>query len=321
MTRLFVKAINLNPEKKDKILSRLKIVNKVSSFFPYKPKKGFIRELHIVGGGTMEIFKKTTQEEQNKSTPKKKPLPALPSKKVVYIVHGGAFVLDLIHIYRIMHAKYSDAGHGASVAMIDYRTAPDFTYPAAHDDTMAGWEFLLAQGYNPSDIVVVGDSAGGNIVLSMMLQLRDSGKPLPKAAVLISPWTDLLATGESYHKNYQQDPLFGSKKSALCDNAHEKFLKCGAYEYAKNAYRANPYLSHIYDEYHDFPPTLTIAGEYEILLDDAVNVHQKMLDAGCDAKLIIGEKMWHVYPLFYHASPTAKAAMKEVWAFISEHLW
>lgn len=295
-----VRMINMNPEGKDRVVKKVKFYAKLG---PYMLKRDFERVDYDANGVPLEIHKRKGTEPE----------------KLVFIIHGGVFIMGLFNTYRNLHSVYSDAANGAAVANIDYRTAPDHKYPAAHDDVMTGWEFLLGLGYKPCDIVLVGDSSGGNLALSLLLKLRDQGRPLPAAAVLISPWTDLMATGASYKSNYNRDAFFGRKGSVLDDEKIRQLLASGVYAYAADADRSDPYLSPVLGLYHDMPPILMTAGSHEMVLDDTLAVAEKIKAAGGNVKVIIGEGMFHVYPLFYKFSPTAKETFNEILSFLKEH--
>lgn len=293
---------NFNPEKKDRVVKKFKFLGKLGKF-PFRLKRGFEKISYNVNGVPLEIFKR-------KDTG---------SKKLVFIIHGGAFIMDVVNTYRILHSKISDAANGAAVAIVDYRTAPDYIYPAAHDDVMAGWEYLLKLGYLPQNIILVGDSSGGNLVLSLLLKLRDQNKPMPAAAVAMSPWADLTAAGESYKRNYNLDIMFGRKKSVVDDSKLQKILECGVFAYAKDADRRDPYLSPVFGDYHGMPPTLLTVGSSEMLLDDTLTIAGKIKAEGGDVKVIVGEGMFHVYPLFYQFSPKAKETFLSILSFIKKH--
>jgi acetyl esterase/lipase len=227
--------------------------------------------------------------------------------------------MGLIDTYRNLHAAYSNAANGAAVAIIDYRTAPEHKYPAAHDDIMKGWEFLQTLGYEPEDIILAGDSSGGNLVLSLLLRLRDEKRPMPGAAVIMSPWTDLFAKGASYKTNYNNDIVFGRRRSIPNDAKIQKLLKCGMFTYVGDADKNSPYLSPALGEYHGMPPILMTVGSHEMLLDDTLTVAEKIKAAGGDITLIIGEGMFHAYPMFYMISPTANDTFKQILYFLHKH--
>lgn len=295
-----IRLINVNPEKKDRVVKRLKFYQKLG---PYRLRRGFERADYDANGVPLEIYKRKGTEP----------------RKLVFIIHGGVFIMGLINAYRNLHSVLGTAANGAAVANIDYRTAPEYRYPAAHGDMLTGWEFVQGLGYKPGDIVLIGDSAGGNLILSLLLRLRDGGKPMPAAAVLMSPWTDFTASGASYTNNYPFDAVFGRRKGSLNETKLPKFLECGAFSYALGADRSDPYLSPILGEYHDMPPVLMTVGSREILLDDTLAVADKIKAAGGNVKVIVGEGMFHAYPLFYKISPTAKKTFMEILSFLKEH--
>lgn len=298
-----VRMINLNPYKKDRVITRLKLYSRLGKLGSHKPRRGFERLIHSVNGVPLELYKRKGEK----------------SGKLVYCVHGGVFIMELINTYRSLHSVISNTANGAAYAAIDYRTAPEHKYPAAHDDVRAGWEYLQDLGYRPEDIVIIGDSSGGNLILSLLLKLRDEGSKMPAAAVLMSPWTDLCATGASYRKNYGLDAIFGRRGSVPDDAKINKILECGVFSYAQGADRSDPYLSPVLGEYHGMPPILMTAGSDEMLLDDALAVAKKIKAAGGSIRVIIGEGMFHAYPLFYKLSKTAKDTFEEILTFIKEH--
>jgi acetyl esterase/lipase len=295
--------INMNPEKKDRAIKKIQFYTKLGMLVPHRLKRGYERARYDANGAPFYIYKKKG------TTP----------KKLIYIVHGGAFILGLINTYRNLYLRVSRAANDAAVALIDYRLAPAYQYPAAHDDLRAGWELLQELGYEPRDIVLMGDSAGGNMVLSLLLRLRDEGKPLPAAAAVMSPWIDFLATGASYKGNYSRDALFGRKKSVPDEEKIKKLLAGGVFSYVGGADKRDPYLSPVLGDYHGMPPILMTAGSYEMLLDDTLTVAEKLKAAGGDVRVIIGAGMFHAYPLLYQVSPTAKETFKEILAFLKTH--
>lgn len=296
-----VKAVlNVNPDKNDHVIKSMKDFTKMGSF---RMPKGYVMEKLSADGVPIELFKKKDENPE----------------KLIYIIHGGAFIGGMSNMYRKNCLPYSKAGHGAAVVNIDYRTAPDHEYPAAHDDVMKGWDFILRMGYKPENIILVGDSAGGNLTLSLLLKLRDEGRAMPGAAVVMSPWADLTASGASYRKNYNVDPMFGVKKDVPSDEKIEKLLAADIYCYCKNADRRDPYVSPVFGDYHGMPPMFVCVGSTELLLDDSLTVVQKIKDAGGDVELQIGERMFHVYPMMHAVIPEAKKTWTEILEFISAH--
>jgi acetyl esterase/lipase len=297
VTFVLRKFLNFNPGKNKNVIKATKRLEKLGFFC--KPC-GFELEKFSVEGIPMEIFKKKGTEPKN----------------LIFIIHGGAFIAGLGNLYRAPYKLYHKAGHGAAVANIDYRTAPEHTYPAAHDDVMRGWEALLEKGYLPENITVVGDSAGGNLTLSLLLKLRDAGKAMPRAAVLMSPWADLNATGQSYRTNYKVDPMFGDKKGEVLEENVEIFLKSDLFSYAGNADRNDPYLSPILGEYHGMPPAFFSVGAVELLRDEGLAVANKMKDAGSHVEVDIADHMFHVFPVMYQFMPEGRRGFNKILDFI-----
>ena len=296
-----IKLINFNPELNDDIIGSTKKIQKLGLFA--KPV-GFSITKYDVDGLYMESFSRN----------------GVYPKKCVYLIHGGAFIAGLSNLYREPYLRYHKASHGGAVFNIDYRVAPENTYPAAHDDVLKGWTYITENlGYSPKDIVVVGDSAGGNLTLSLLLKLRDENKELPKAAVVMSPWCDLSGSTESYRYNYKKDPMFGNAKGEVTPENIEKLLQCEVYSYAGDTDRKNPYLSPYYGDYSGMPPIHISVGSHELLYDEVMTVAKKIEDAGGKVQLHVGEGMFHVFPLFWKILPEAKKAFDEINSFISEH--
>ncbi|HWE77356.1 MAG TPA: alpha/beta hydrolase [Pseudolabrys sp.] len=227
-----------------------------------------------------------------------------PERHVLYL-HGGAYIVGSPRLYRHFTWRIADAAR-ARVLVIAYRRAPEHPYPAALDDAMAAWQWLLARGADPHHAFIMGDSAGGGLTLATMLKLRDSGVPLPAAAVALSPWTDLALTGASFHDNAASDPM-------LVASDVPRF----AAGYIGSADARDPYLSPLYGDPRGLPPTLIQAGSDEILRDDAVRMAQRMREAGCAVELQVWPKMPHVWHLLVPVLPEARAAMDEIARFLA----
>jgi acetyl esterase/lipase len=213
-----------------------------------------------------------------------------------------------------MACRYSRISQGASVVTIDYRCAPDCTFPAALDDAHLAWEWLLNKGYKEDNIIIVGDSAGGNLVLALTSKLRDEGRKLPKALILMSPWTDMAAEGESYVNNLYKDPMFGLRKKNQTNNLEEKinFFR----SYAGTTDLQDPYLSPAYGHFERFPNILIQVGSHEMLESDARTIYEKAKAAGVNVTFTHYEGMFHVFQLFGDLIPEAHRAWQEVESFI-----
>ncbi len=268
----------------------------------YKAPKGYVHSKEAINdGGYLEFVKPKNGN----------------SKNLIYVLHGGAYVSGLIDIYRYTAVKYSKAGYGADVAFLDYHIAPTYKYPTALNDALDGWEKLLEKGYKPGNIMLVGDSAGGNLTLALMLKLRDMGYDMPRGAICMSPWADMTASGESYIKNFNRDVMFGGKQEVKAEMA-EMFINSPIYAFCVDCDRTDPYLSPVFGEYHDFPPMMFAVGSDEVLLSDTLTIKEKLDKENIRADLLIGEHMFHVWPIFHQLFPEAKKAMNAICAFITE---
>jgi acetyl esterase/lipase len=193
------------------------------------------------------------------------------------------------------------------VLAVDYRLAPEYPFPAALDDCVAAYRWLLSNGVSPDQIVIAGDSAGGNLTLSTALILRDAGDPLPAALICISPMTDLACTGETYWTN--KDPMLAPQ--VALDMARQ---------YAGNTPLDAPLLSPHYADLHGLPPLLIHAGEHELLLSDAIRLAERARCAGVDTRLQVWPGMWHVWHLFTPFLPEAVEAVEDIGVFIRANL-
>ena len=180
--------------------------------------------------------------------------------------------------------------------VINYRLAPEFPYPAALQDVLTTYDWLLAQGVAPKQIIVAGDSAGGGLALAAMVALRDEGKPLPAGVVCISPWLDLTLSGASMRSKAQLDFML----DPAC-------LETYAGYYAGDQDRSSPLISPLFADLHQLPPLLIQVGTDEVLLDDARRFAEKARQAGIDVTLEIWDEMFHVFQLVPILSETRQA--------------
>jgi len=230
------------------------------------------------------------------------PPQARPGHHILYL-HGGGYVAGSPALYRHLTWRFAAAA-GASLAVIDYRLAPEHPFPAALDDAVAAWRALLAEGADPRRCTVMGDSAGGGLTLALALRLRDQAEPLPAALVALSPWTDLAITGASCRLNAAADPM---------QNADD-LLPLSA-QYLAGADPRNPYASPLFGDPRGLPPTLLQVGSDEILRDDAVRMGERMGETGCEVALEIWPRMPHVWHSFAPVLPEARQAIARIGAF------
>ena len=227
-------------------------------------------------------------------------------KQVIMHCHGGGYSTGSSLYARTLTAKLASCT-AMEVLSFDYRLAPEHPYPAALEDAMKVWDYLMRVGYGARDVILTGDSAGGNLALALTLKLKEQGRFLPRGLVLMSPWTDLTSSGESYATKKDVDPVL--------TNA---YLERMIHVYAKGEDLTNPFVSPLFGDFRGFPPTYVQVGENEILLSDATRLVERLKQAGVVAKLDVFENMWHVFQM----SPfkTAYEAMDKNVAFIIDDL-
>jgi epsilon-lactone hydrolase len=226
----------------------------------------------------------------------------------VLFLHGGAYTIGSFRNYGHFTWRIGRAAR-ARVLAIDYRLSPEHPFPAALEDAMSAYRWLVERGSTPRRMLIMGDSAGGGLTLALLLKLRDEGAPLPTGAVAMSPWTDLALTGASLHTNAVRDPMVVASEVS-------RFAQM----YLGDADPRDPYVSPLYGDPRGLPPTLIQAGEDEVLLDDAIRMAQKMKGAGCDVELQVWSGMPHVFQLLVPVMPEANAAVEQIGAFANRVL-
>lgn len=234
------------------------------------------------------------------------------SPYAVLQLHGGAFVTGLNEVYMAFAKRYCDFLGGALVATLDYRLWPPNDYPTQQEDTLEAWRYLTRTlGYAPKDILVAGDSAGGNLALSLCLRLRDLGEPLPGALVGMSPWADLSNSGPSHLTNATIDPTFG-----LPEDQFDGTPKGVDSTYATGRNLKDPYLSPTFGDFHGFPPMLLQASSNEVLLSDSQAIYENALAAGVDCTFTVYQDLFHVFQASLDLAPESKAAWGEIQSFL-----
>jgi len=231
-------------------------------------------------------------------------IPGADPSAVLLYLHGGGYVIGSLSTHRHLVADLARAGgiRGLSVA---YRLAPEHPYPAAIDDGVAAYRWLVARGIDPARIVIAGDSAGGGLTLAVLLALRDAGDPLPAAAVLLSPWTDLAAQGGSVTTKADVDPM-------LTANDLHRY----AAWYLGETDPKTPWASPLYADLTGLPPLLIHVGSAEILLDDSVRIAERARNAGVDVTLDVKDDLIHVWHYFAQLIPEGEESIGDVGAFI-----
>ena len=225
---------------------------------------------------------------------------------VILQLHGGGYMGAVRNAYYVFAGLYNEVSHGCNVLTPDYRVAPEHPYPAALEDAVASYQWLLDKGYYGEQIIVAGDSAGGGLAMALCMYLKDHHMPMPGGVVAMSPWTDLTASGESYETNYERDPLFGNTKDSLI------YVN----DYAGDHDKMDCYISPLFGDFRGFPPMLIQVGSLEMLLSDSVSVAAKAREQGIRVRLSIYEGMFHVFQMAYLNIPESKKAWAEVGKFI-----
>lgn len=227
--------------------------------------------------------------------------------KVIMYCVGGGYVSGNCNDHRLIVAKVAQKV-GVAILVFEHRNAPEDPYPAALEDSLKTYKWLLDQGTSPKDILIMGESAGGGLCLASLLGIRDQELPLPMAAVALSPWTDLKLTGDSYRT-----------RKNVCISPEGMNVVCSRH-YVGDHDPEEPYVSPLYGDLHGLPPLFINVGSYETMLDDSTRFAEKARQAGVDVTLRVGEKMVHCYPLMAPMFPEATEAMDEIAAFIRAQL-
>lgn len=222
--------------------------------------------------------------------------------KIILYCHGGGYTSGTLGYARLIASRMALAT-GYEVLAFQYRLAPEHPYPEALEDARLVWEYLMYLGWGARDIILAGDSAGGNLALELALDLRDSQRMLPWRMVLLSPWTDMTASGDSYEECRDLDPLLT-----------RAYIEAVREAYAPGEDWSLPEFSPLFADLQGLPPTLIQVGGREILRDDSTRLHQKLLEAGVPAMLQSWPDMWHVFQMFPMKS--ASEAMEQMAQFL-----
>ena len=234
-----------------------------------------------------------------------RPAGAAPGPVLLYM-HGGGYVTGSIASSLMISMPLAEA-LSIPLFAFDYRLAPEYPYPAALEDALLAYHWLLSQGYNAQDIILLGDSAGGGLALATAMALRDEGEPLPAGLVLFSPWTDLTNTSPSHTAHANRDVMLTTAQ-----------LNRWAEAYAGDTPRDEPYISPRFGTFTGLPPLLIQVDESEILLDDSHSVADAARSAGVDVSLIVWQGLWHVWPAVGPMLPETLAAYEEISTFLKK---
>ena len=229
-------------------------------------------------------------------------------EQTIYWLHGGGYCIGSINTHRGLLARISAASRARAFA-IDYRLAPEDPFPAAVEDAVSGYLWLLSTGVDPAQMIIGGDSAGGGLAAATLVALKEDGKPLPAAAVCISPWTDLALTGESLRSKAEADPMITNDGITRVRDA-----------YVGDADPNDPLVSPIYANLSGLPPLLIQVGENEVLLDDSTRLAERAEAAGVDVTLEVWPEMIHVWHFFAAMLPEGQQAIDRIGEWVRERL-
>jgi acetyl esterase/lipase len=228
--------------------------------------------------------------------------------RAILYLHGGGYTMGSCNTHRSLAAWISAASQ-VSTFLIDYRLAPENPYPAALDDTINAFHYLIDQGIEPSKIIIAGDSAGGGLAIAATLSLRDKKEKLPGGIICISPWADLTMSGETMVTCSETDPFITRETSILHAN-----------RYVGKHDPKSPLISPIFADLSGFPPMIIQVGEYEVLRSDAVRLSENASRTGVDVSLEIWDGMWHVWHMLVGRMPESRRAIDKLGAFVRKCL-
>lgn len=231
---------------------------------------------------------------------------------VILHIHGGGFNLCSAATYRGLNARLASDSR-TKIFSVNYRLAPEYKHPTALEDCLRAFQWLIDQGYPPQTIILMGDSAGGNLVLALLHRLKQQGRALPVAAICISPFADWTFQGKSWFANAPTDPI-------VCDLPVAYFGRC--YLDLSQVELTDPEISPLYGNFRGFPPLLIVVSKTEMCLDDSLRIAERAKAAGVEVQLDEWDDMIHVFPFFGlgEAWPEVDEAFAKMSAFIAEKL-
>ena len=233
--------------------------------------------------------------------------PGVAQDRVVMYLHGGGYVIGSMRTHR-SPLSYLSRVSDARVLGLNYRLAPEHPFPAAVEDSVAAYRWLLADGVSPQRIVIGGDSCGGGLTIATLVALNYFGDPLPAAGISHSGWTDLAHTGDSFTTKSEVDPLID-----------REMLEGMAAAYLGDRSRTTPLASPYYADLRGLPPLLLQVGTAEVLLDDSRRLADRAKEAGVDVTLEVWDDMPHVWQAFVSFLPEAREALEHCGQFVQKH--
>ena len=230
--------------------------------------------------------------------------PGVETDKVLFYLFGGAYVLGTIETRRFLPFLISESSK-IRAFLVGYRLAPEHPFPAALDDSVKAYKWLLSTGIKAENVICAGSSAGGGLAMATLIKLKDLSLPLPAGAVLLSPWTDLALRGESMKLNAEYEP-----------ELTRPVLGMAAMSYSGKKRRKNPLISPLYADLKGLPPMLIHAGSIESLRDDSTRLADRAQEEGVDVTLEVWDNMPHVFHNYYTEIPESKQAIEKIGQYI-----
>lgn len=230
--------------------------------------------------------------------------PAAGPERVIFYLHGGSYNSGSIQSHRSLVANIANAAK-ARALVVEYRLAPEHRFPAALEDAVQAYHWLISTGVSHSQVVFAGDSAGGGLLLALLVFLRDHEDPLPVGGVCLSPWTDLTCQGESCTQNARKDFLL-----------HAGQLRQSAALYLAGADPKDPLASPLYADLKGLPPLLIQIGSDELILSDATRLADRARNAGVPISLEVWQGMQHEWHFASGLIPEAQQAIESIGAFV-----
>jgi epsilon-lactone hydrolase len=226
--------------------------------------------------------------------------------RVFLYLHGGAYIMGSCNTHRYIASKLARST-AARVLVPEYRLAPENPFPAAIEDAVKVYRWLISSGFAPDKIIIGGDSAGGGLTLATLISLKDEEEALPALAVLLSPWTDMEGTGESMETRADVDPWLSPDASRTTPAL-----------YIRDMDPRHPLVSPIYADLSGLPTMLVHVGNDEILLSDSARLVDRARASGVEITFKIWDEMWHVFQTF--AISEGQQAIDEIGDFVRKHL-
>lgn len=235
-------------------------------------------------------------------------VPESDAGRLVVYFHGGGYVSGSLDTHRDLASRLAReiGGRALNVA---YRLAPEHPFPAALEDALAAYRWLVQTGVDPRQVALAGDSAGGGLAVSVLVAARDAGDPLPAAAVAMSPWTDFEASGETMTSRARVDPMI-SREQVLA--TVELVVGDGD--------RRHPLIAPIYADLRGLPPILIQVGDAETMLDDSRRLAERARAAGVEVELEVWDEMFHGWQMFARLLPEGARAIERIGAFLRRRL-